>query len=72
MGSAELSGKVTRRLSRSPPHAIELWDNHGIVNTASMLWPRGQNVLVPGDSCFGEKIFKEVWNEIFDFCVGRA
>ncbi|MBZ5594631.1 MAG: hypothetical protein LAP39_20500 [Acidobacteriia bacterium] len=38
-----LSGKVAK------PHAIELWDNDGIVNTASMLWPRGDNVLVPGD-----------------------
>src|SRR5271157_143169 len=43
------SGKVTRRLSGSPQHPIELWDNDGIVNTASMLWPRGENVLVSGD-----------------------
>ncbi len=29
---------------------IELWDNDGIVNTASMLWPDGEKtVLVPGD-----------------------
>jgi len=96
-----LSGKVTSSLSASPPHAIELWDNDGIVNTASMLWPRGKNVLVPGDhmdivgqyqpikaapgegrrfqaydllmsdSGFSDKIFNEVWNGIFDFCVGR-
>jgi len=43
------SGKVTRRLSGSPQPPIELWDNDGIVNTASMLWPRGENVLVPAD-----------------------
>ena len=29
---------------------IELWDNDGIVNTASMLWPDGENaVLVLAD-----------------------
>lgn len=43
------SGKVTRRFPGSPDHAIELWDNDGIVNTASMLWPKGENVLVPAD-----------------------
>jgi triacylglycerol lipase len=43
------SGKVTRRLSGSPQHSLEVWDNDGIVNTLSMLWPRGENVLVPGD-----------------------
>ncbi|HVP45034.1 MAG TPA: hypothetical protein VMT32_00575 [Bryobacteraceae bacterium] len=42
-------GKVTRRLNGSPKHAIELWDNDGIVNTASMLWRRGENVLVACD-----------------------
>jgi triacylglycerol lipase len=95
------SGKVTRWLGAPPRHVIERWDNDGIVNTASMLWPRGEKVLVPGDhmdivgqyqpikaapgegrrfqaydllksdSGFGDKIFKEVWNEIFDFSVGR-
>jgi triacylglycerol lipase len=45
-----LSGRVTRRLGHSPRRRpIELWDNDGIVNTASMLWPRGENVLVAGD-----------------------
>jgi len=43
------SGKVTRRMPGCPDHAIELWDNDGIVNTASMLWPDGENVLVPAD-----------------------
>jgi triacylglycerol lipase len=42
-------GKVTRRLPGAPDRAIELWDNDGIVNTASMLWPTGENVLVPAD-----------------------
>ena len=43
------SGKVTRRLSGPSHHSLEVWDNDGIVNTLSMLWPRGENVLVPGD-----------------------
>lgn len=43
------SGTVTRRIPGCPNHAIELWDNDGIVNTASMLWPDGENVLVPAD-----------------------
>jgi len=42
-------GKVNRRLNGSPKHAIELWDNDGIVNTASMLWRLSENVLVAGD-----------------------
>jgi triacylglycerol lipase len=44
-----LSGKITRRLRGAPQHSIEVWDNDGIVNTMSMLWPKGKNVLVPGD-----------------------
>ncbi len=43
------SGAVTHYLRQAPRHPIELWDNDGIVNTASMLWPRGENVLVAGD-----------------------
>jgi triacylglycerol lipase len=43
------SGKVNRRLRGAPRHAIEVWDNDGIVNTMSMLWPKGENVLVAGD-----------------------
>ena len=92
--------KVTRRLSGAPLHALEVWDNDGVVNTLSMLWPKGENVLVPGDhmdivgqykaieaergggrkyraydllkseSGFSEKIFQEVWHEIFAFCLG--
>ena len=32
------------------PRPIELWDNDGIVNTASMLWPDGERtLLVEGD-----------------------
>lgn len=41
--------KVMRRLHGAPRHSIEMWDNDGIVNTLSMLWPQGDNVLVPGD-----------------------
>ena len=44
-----LNGNVSRRLGRCPRRPLELWDNDGIVNTASMLWPRGENVLVAGD-----------------------
>ena len=40
---------MTRRIPGCPNHAIEVWDNDGIVNTASMLWPEGENILVPGD-----------------------
>ncbi len=44
-----LWGKVSRRLGQCPRRAIESWDNDGIVNTASMFWPKGENVLVAGD-----------------------
>ena len=44
-----LGGKVTRRLGAAPLRPIEPWDNDGIVNTASMLWPKSENVLVAGD-----------------------
>ncbi|MCL4401809.1 MAG: hypothetical protein M1436_03965, partial [Acidobacteria bacterium] len=46
---AEGAGEVTRRLNGCPDHPIELWDNDGIVNTASMPWPEGDNILVPAD-----------------------
>jgi hypothetical protein len=37
-------------LGGAAPETIELWDNDGIVNTASMLWPDGAaTVLVRGD-----------------------
>jgi triacylglycerol lipase len=32
-----------------PRDPIQIWDNDGIVNTLSMLWPDGENVLVPAD-----------------------
>ncbi len=38
-----------RHLGEAPLRPLELWDNDGIVNTLSMLWPGGENVLVPGD-----------------------
>jgi len=93
---------VTERLPGAPQHSIEVWDNDGIVNTLSMLWPKDANVLVPGDhmdivgqyklikaergegrkyrvydllkseSGFTDKIFKDVWKEIFAFCLGRT
>ncbi len=44
-----LGAKVTTRWSGAPQHSIEIWDNDGIVNTMSMLWPKDENVLVPGD-----------------------
>jgi hypothetical protein len=97
---------LTRCLDGSPPGFIELWDNDGIVNTASMPWPIGDNVLVAGDhldivgqykmvgadpawgrqyrsydtlksvSPFSEpesqdNILKQIWTDIFEFCVGE-
>jgi hypothetical protein len=32
-----------------PPQPLETWDNDGIVNTASMLWRRGETFLVMAD-----------------------
>jgi len=43
------AGQVLRILGPAPPQPIELWDNDGIVNTASMLWPNGETVLVLAD-----------------------
>lgn len=93
-----LSGKVSRSLNGASQQPIAVWDNDGIVNTLSMLWPKGENVLVPADhmdivgqykaiaaepgvgrryraydllkseSGFSDKMFKEVWEEIFAFC----
>jgi triacylglycerol lipase len=81
---------------------IELWDNDGIVNTMSMPWPKGKNVLVAADhmdivghyklikaepgggrnyrtydllkseSGFSDKIFQQLWKEIFAFCLGHT
>ena len=102
-----LAGKVTRVLGQAPPEPIELWDNDGVVNTASMLWPKGKTVLVPGDHLdivghyklvkapqpgransnyqpariykaydalqsvpqFTDKMFEEIWTEIFEFAT---
>ena len=81
---------------------LRAWENDGIVNTASMIWPgAGETFLVPGDhmdivghyrtvkvsepgprafhtynllksgSAFGDEDFKEVWNDVFDFCCER-
>jgi len=38
-----------RHIGQCRPQPLELWDNDGIVNTNSMLWPTGENVLVAGD-----------------------
>ncbi len=43
------SKQLARKLRNAPHGPIELWDNDGIVNTLSMLWPKGQNVLVAAD-----------------------
>jgi hypothetical protein len=39
-------GKISRPLHGRRVPELEDWDNDGIVNTASMLWPQGENVLV--------------------------
>jgi triacylglycerol lipase len=44
----KLTGAVTRVLGVSPPLPLRIWDNDGIVNTLSMLWP-GENTLVQAD-----------------------
>jgi pimeloyl-ACP methyl ester carboxylesterase len=44
-----LSGKVTRSMNGASLQPIEIWDNDGIVNTLSMLWPKDENVLVAAD-----------------------
>ena len=45
----DLAGKVARVLGPPPAQPIELWDNDGIVNTVSMLWPKGETALVLAD-----------------------
>ncbi|HXZ14388.1 MAG TPA: hypothetical protein VEH77_00140 [Roseiarcus sp.] len=42
-------GKIARVLGPRPPEPLELWDNDGIVNTVSMLWPEGEIALVQAD-----------------------
>lgn len=98
------AGDIARVLGPLPPEPIELWDNDGIVNTVSMLWPKGsETVLVVADHLdivghfrlrrahpglaggsksprtyqsydslrsaplLTERIFKDVWTEIFYF-----
>jgi triacylglycerol lipase len=41
--------KIDKYLGFSKSPDIAIWDNDGIVNTASMFWPAGENVLVSGD-----------------------
>ena len=48
-GKPSQAGSITSRLNGASKDPIELWDNDGIVNTGSMLWPRGENVLVAAD-----------------------
>ena len=43
------AGKISRVLGPRPPEPLELWDNDGIVNTVSMLWPEGEIALVQAD-----------------------
>jgi hypothetical protein len=44
------AGGPFKRPPGSPaPADIEIWDNDGIVNTASMFWPRGDNTLIEAD-----------------------
>jgi hypothetical protein len=45
----EEAGKDYRVLGPPPPEPLEVWDNDGIVNTASMFWPEGEIVLVMAD-----------------------
>lgn len=40
---------ISRTLGKSPVQPLEAWDNDGIVNTGSMFWPQGDNVLVTAD-----------------------
>jgi pimeloyl-ACP methyl ester carboxylesterase len=43
------AGEVKSLLGTAPREPLELWDNDGIVNTLSMLWPKGETVLVLAD-----------------------
>jgi hypothetical protein len=42
-------GSGYRVLGPAAPKPLELWDNDGIVNTASMFWPQGKIILVTAD-----------------------
>jgi triacylglycerol lipase len=43
------AGSIDNVLGPPPPQPLELWDNDGIVNTVSMLWPIGERTLVQAD-----------------------
>jgi hypothetical protein len=43
------AGEIARVVGPRPPEPLELWDNDGIVNTVSMLWPKGEIALVQAD-----------------------
>ena len=45
----KMAGSVGRVLGPEPRLPLEVWDNDGIVNTVSMLWPGHGNVLVQAD-----------------------
>jgi triacylglycerol lipase len=48
--STKVPVPVPFAINAKHPRPIELWDNDGIVNTASMLWPEGEKtLLVDGD-----------------------
>jgi hypothetical protein len=69
----EGGGRVTRRLDGAPQGRLELWDNDGIVNTLSMLWPKTENVLVAGDhlDIVGHYRLVEVDDNERDCCPAR-
>ena len=72
-GRPEGGGRVTRRLDGAPQRRLELWDNDGIVNTLSMLWPKTENVLVAGDhlDIVGHFRLVEVDDVERDYCPSR-
>ena len=45
----KMAGSIGRVLGPPPPLPLKVWDNDGIVNTVSMLWPGQENVLVQAD-----------------------
>lgn len=101
---ATLAGQGTAtELGTMTQKTLESWENDGIVNTASMLWPDGaatrlvkgdhgdiighyQKVetgsrtgrrfqaydLLRSDSGFTDQEFKNVWHDVFEFCVDRT
>jgi triacylglycerol lipase len=65
-------GKVTGYLNGAPRRRLELWDNDGIVNTLSMLWPGSANVLVAGDHLDIVGHYKPVKCETRQVQLGRG